>query len=294
MLPLPLPIPVRMVGTNPDDAVNVTDEKLKSEAKQLIRERKLWSAHLHPQSQQIVRLLEVLAFTSLPPLQKILMRVCLQLADLAPNMTLLISKTLSDLLCNEWNTINSNSNQQQQPTMKLSINLLLLLQFYTRLNGYASMKISTLSILSGKLWDVLQSLLALKVTDEKTSDSKEQVTVTTTTTTTSSSSSSSSSDPLNSSLIEKCQVLVHRMIESFLDTEISFVNDQQSPPLQQQQQQQPINETTLLLNLASALPPKELLPRIVESIFNNLMQSEVTTVVSAMALKNLIILTEYK
>ncbi|KAL9875673.1 VIR_N domain-containing protein isoform 2-T2 [Glossina fuscipes fuscipes] len=236
LLPLPLPAPL------PTSNSQISSYTLKTQAQRLITERKLWSAHLHPQSAQIARLVENIAPTSFPQLSDLLARTCLQLSDLAPNMTLLISKTLSDLLTAEWRIT------QNQPTVQLAR----LLQFYARLNAYASLKISTLSILTGKLWELFQDILALKCDNEFTM---------------------------------KCQISVHRILESFLDTEISFIATTHLFSSIQKSNQN--------LNLASALPPKELIPRIVEAIFNNLMSAEVTQEVSALGVRNLVILTEH-
>ncbi|KAI8128820.1 Protein virilizer [Lucilia cuprina] len=236
LLPLPLPLPLPLM--NPSSNA----ESLKSQAQHLIRERKIWSAHLHPQGAQIARLIEAMAPSSFPQLSDLLTRVCLQLADLAPNMTLLISKTLTDLLTNEW------SSAGQQPTAHLAR----LLQFFARLNSYPSLKISTLSILSGKLWDFLNGLLTTKT---------------------------------NTEVGIKCQISVHRLLESFLDSEISFLASSQASAVN--------NNNNPLLNLATALPNKELIPKIVEAIFSNLMEVEVTSEVSAMGVRNLVILTEH-
>ncbi|KAM7345518.1 VIR_N domain-containing protein [Cochliomyia hominivorax] len=239
LLPLPLPLPLPLLESSPNNT-----ESIKSQAQHLLRERKLWSAHLHPQGAQIARLIEAMAPSSFPQLSDLLIRVCLQLADLAPNMTLLISKTLSDLLTNEW------FSNGQQPTAHLAR----LLQFFARLNAYASLKISTLSILSGKLWDFLNALLIIKAPTE---------------------------------VGIKCQISVHRILESFLDTEISFIASSSHTNACTN------NNNNPLLNLASALPNKELIPKIVEAIFVNLMQVEVTSEVSAMGVRNLVILTEH-
>lgn len=235
LLPLPLPLPIANVSLNV--------ESVTSQAQHLMRERKLWSAHLHPQGAQIARLIEVMAHSSFPQLSELLTRVCLQLADLAPNMTLLISKTLSDLLINEW------ASAAHQP----SAHLARLLQFFSRLNAYPSLKISTLSILSGKLWEFFNAVLTMKMTTE---------------------------------VGIKCQISIHRILESFLDSEISFITSSHAVV--------GANNVNPLLNLAAALPNKELIPKIVESIFANLMQVEVTSEVSAMGVRNLVILTEHE
>lgn len=184
-----------------------------------------------------------MAPSSFPQLSDLLTRVCLQLADLAPNMTLLITKTLSEMLTNEW------SASGQQPTAHLAR----ILQFFARLNAYPALKISTLSILAGKLCDFLNALLVMKTF---------------------------------TNVGIKCQIAVHRLMESFLDSEISFIASSNAFGSN--------NNNNPLLNLATALPNKELIPKIVEAIFTNLLQVDVTSEVSAMGVRNLVILTEHE
>ncbi|KAH8376065.1 hypothetical protein KR009_004148, partial [Drosophila setifemur] len=169
LLPLPLPMP------QPQCADIMIQHK-----QRLITERKLWSAHLHPQSGQIAKLIEALAPSSFPQLSEMLQRVCMQLSDLAPNMTLLVAKTITDLLCSEYHTSNCI------PTT----NLERLLRFSTRLCAFAPLKSSMLSILSGKLWELFQSLLALNEFNE---------------------------------VVSSCQEAVHRILDSFLDSGISLI-----------------------------------------------------------------------
>ncbi|XP_075165051.1 VIR_N domain-containing protein [Haematobia irritans] len=235
LLPLPLPVPL------PLNDSSFNRESLKSKAQRLLTERKLWSAHLHPQGAQIARLIEAMAPSSFPQLSDLLTRVCVQLADLAPNMTLLISKTLSDLLTNEWTSAG------QQPSAQLSR----LLQFYARLNIHPSLKISTLSILSGKLWELFQQILVIK-------------------------------NPTEVGM--KCQISIHRIVESFLDTEISFISTKNLLTN---------NNTNPLLNLASALPNRELIPKIVDAIFTNVMQTDLKEEIATMGVRNMVILTDH-
>lgn len=88
LLPLPLPIPTK----------EPFDEK---EISQIITERQMWSAHLHSQSNTITEMIQTTCLSSNPEILMILCRVALQLSDLAPNMTLLVSKAFSDLIINE-------------------------------------------------------------------------------------------------------------------------------------------------------------------------------------------------
>lgn len=226
LLPLPLPMPQPFC------------DQLKQQHKQrLIRERRLWSAHLHPQSKQIANLIEALAPSSFPQLVELLQRVCMQLSDLAPNMTLLVAKTIMELLCTEF----------QNFACKPSPNLERLLRFSTRLCAFAPLKSSMLSILSGKFWEMFQSLLA----------------------------NNEFGVPHSS-----CQEAVHRILDSFLDSGISLISHKSTAPP--------------LLDLAAALPPKELLPRIIDAVFSNLASVEVTNGISILAVRNLVILTEHE
>ncbi|XP_030387999.1 protein virilizer [Scaptodrosophila lebanonensis] len=225
LLPLPLPMPQPLA-----------DQLQQQHKQRLITERKLWSAHLHPQSGQIAKLVEALAPSSFPQLSELLQRVCMQLSDLAPNMTLLIAKTITELLCNEYHSSNCI------PTT----NLERLLRFSTRLCAFAPLKSSMLSILSGKFWDLFQSLLAMNEFNE---------------------------------VVSKCQEAVHRILDSFLDSGISLISHKSTAPA--------------TLNLAAALPPKELIPRIIDAVFSNLTSVEVTHGISILAVRNLVILTEH-
>ncbi|XP_036331689.1 protein virilizer-like [Rhagoletis pomonella] len=225
LLPLPLPIPLPADSQLPE-----------TQTQRLITERKLWSAHLHPQSAQIAKLIETIAPSTFPPLVDLMTKVCLQLADLAPNMTLLISKTLSDLLCAEWHSASATPSAQ----------LARLLNFFARLTPFAALKISAMSILSGKLWELFQLVLCY-------------------------------AGPA-SEVVQKCQLAIQHILKNFIDAGISFVS--------------PKSTATPELNLAAALPAKELLPRIVEAILTNLFNSDAQQEMCELALNNLNLLTE--
>jgi protein virilizer len=136
LLPLPLPVPV-------------LSDLSESEKHQLITERQLWSAHLHPQSNQITELIQTFCTTSTPELMHILYRVCVQLADLAPNMTLLVSKAITEMITNENLGKNGEGTTSLARLIKLLANLV----------RNACVKVSVLSILNGKLSELLSQLL---------------------------------------------------------------------------------------------------------------------------------------
>uniref|UniRef100_A0A182RM39 Virilizer N-terminal domain-containing protein n=1 Tax=Anopheles funestus TaxID=62324 RepID=A0A182RM39_ANOFN len=136
LLPLPLPIHCRQ-------------PLLPAELSRLIQERQLWSAHLHPQSPAIGELIQTLCTSSYTPMLAVLSRVCLQLSDLAPNMTLLISKSLADLIVQE----------QLLPGGLASTSHARLVSFLATLVCHASVKISVLSILPGRIMDILMGVL---------------------------------------------------------------------------------------------------------------------------------------
>ncbi|KFB37241.1 hypothetical protein ZHAS_00004457 [Anopheles sinensis] len=136
LLPVPLPIQCRQVPT-------------KAETGMIIKERQLWSAHLHPQSLAIGELIQTICTSSYTPLLVILNRVCLQLSDLAPNMTLLISKSIADLIVHE----------PLLPGGLSSTSHARLVSFLSSLACHPSVKISVLSILPGRIMDMLMGVL---------------------------------------------------------------------------------------------------------------------------------------
>ncbi|XP_058176477.1 protein virilizer [Anopheles ziemanni] len=136
LLPVPLPIQCRQVPTH-------------AEIGMIIKERQLWSAHLHPQSLAIGELIQTICTSSYTPLLVILNRVCLQLSDLAPNMTLLISKSIADLIVHE----------PLLPGGLSSTSHARLLSFLSSLACHPSVKISVLSILPGRIMDMLMGVL---------------------------------------------------------------------------------------------------------------------------------------
>ncbi|XP_055539648.1 protein virilizer [Wyeomyia smithii] len=136
LLPLPLPIQCRQELTT-------------IEVSKLVNERQLWSAHLHPQSPAITEMIQTICPSSYTPLLVIFSRVCLQLSDLAPNMTLLISKAITDLIL-------------QEPLLSgglASTSHARLFSFLGSLVCHASVKISVLSILPGRIMDLMTGFL---------------------------------------------------------------------------------------------------------------------------------------
>ncbi|XP_059613836.1 protein virilizer [Phlebotomus argentipes] len=136
LLPLPLPVPTK-------------DVLSESEAAKIVTERQLWSAHLHSQSSNLVELIQSLCTSSYPQLILLLSRVCLQLADLAPNMSLMVSKTIVNLLLADPLTNGVATSHQSR-----------LINFFASLVSHPSVKVSVLSILPGKLMDFLVSILS--------------------------------------------------------------------------------------------------------------------------------------
>uniref|UniRef100_A0A240SZ11 Virilizer N-terminal domain-containing protein n=1 Tax=Phlebotomus papatasi TaxID=29031 RepID=A0A240SZ11_PHLPP len=140
LLPLPLPIPTR-------------DSLSDSEAAKIVTERQLWSAHLHPQSTNLIELIQSLCTSSYPQLILLLSRVCLQLADLAPNMSLMVSKTIINLLLADPLTNGVATSHQSR-----------LINFFASLVSHPSVKVSVLSILPGKLMELFVAILSTENT----------------------------------------------------------------------------------------------------------------------------------
>lgn len=136
LLPLPLPIPC---ATPPAHR----------EIQRVLTERQLWSAHLHPQTNAIVELIQTLCPTSYPPLIMLLVRVCLQMADLGPNMSIVIARTILELF-------------MSQPLVAGEVatsHHLRLMNYLGNLVGHPSIKAAVLSLLSPKLMDMWSSIL---------------------------------------------------------------------------------------------------------------------------------------
>lgn len=136
---LPLPFPVPLNG----------NELSKLEEQRFITERQLWSAHLHPQSHLITEMIQTFCTSSTVDLVQIMYRVCVQLSDLAPNMTLLVAKAVIDLIVAEPLAKNNEG----------TVGLSRLLKFLGSLVRHACVKVSVLSVLSGKLSELMSTLL---------------------------------------------------------------------------------------------------------------------------------------
>lgn len=137
LLPLPLPVPIQ----------NQVLSKI--EIQRLITERQLWSAHLHPQSHLITEMIQTFCSSAADELQQMTYRVCVQLSDLAPNMTLLVAKAVVDMIVAE--PLDKN--------MEGTAGLSRLVKFLAALVHHSCIKVSLLPILNGKLADLISSLL---------------------------------------------------------------------------------------------------------------------------------------
>lgn len=139
LLPLPLPIPCISAPTP-------------REIQRVLTERQLWSAYLHPQTNAIVELIQTLCPTSYPPLIMLLVRVCLQMADLGPNMSVVIARTILELFMSQPLAGGVGGGVATSHHLRL-------MNYLGNLVGHASIKAAVLSLFSGKLMDVWASVL---------------------------------------------------------------------------------------------------------------------------------------
>lgn len=79
LLPLPLPMQTKTAPTERElaDAAN---------------ERRLWSAHLHALSNDLTDMIQIICMSTYRPVVHMLRRVCVQIADLAPNTAATVAK----------------------------------------------------------------------------------------------------------------------------------------------------------------------------------------------------------
>lgn len=181
MLPVPLPILTKHVLTP-------------TEQSRLITERQLWSAHLHPQSNELAGVIQALCVSSHGPLIDSLSRVVGQLSDLAPNMALLVTNAVMESLLNDGsssiltstNVQNGSSSTTPQTTVTSSsassaattatqtqTQLLLTyvnpitkrtISFLANILCYAPVKVAFLSTINGKVVELLTKVLMVKST----------------------------------------------------------------------------------------------------------------------------------
>jgi protein virilizer len=131
ILPLSLPLAT---------AKQINDEQIQ----QLITKRQLWSAHLHSQSKILIEMIQNMCASSYKPLLIQLNRVCLQLSDLAPNVSLLVAKAILDLIPNE----------QMMNEITASY-LARLFGLLANLTNQSSIKVSILALMNGKLLETV-------------------------------------------------------------------------------------------------------------------------------------------
>lgn len=135
LLPLPLP-------------VYVTDELSEAEQIRIKTERQLWSAHLHAKSALLTELIQTMCTSNVTQLNSTLCSFCIQLADLAPNMALVVVKSIIELMLNDTGSQSSVTQQTIQ-----------LLRFTSVLAHNPQIKVAIISILPGKLVDYLCGIL---------------------------------------------------------------------------------------------------------------------------------------
>lgn len=180
LLPLPLPVCTLSSGCN----------SVEGEIQRIVTERQLWSAHLHPQSHLISDMIQTFCTSSSEDLFQIIYKVCIQLSDLAPNMTLLVSKAVVDMVLLEPLANNVEG------TMLLAQRL----KFLAHLVRHPSVKVSVLSILNGKLAELMTNIL--------------------------SHSNDENADHVS------CQMQVFLILHGLLDAEISMLFNSAQPPEQ--------------------------------------------------------------
>lgn len=90
LLPLPLPMHTKTKPTERElaDAAN---------------ERRLWSAHLHALSNDLTDMIQIICLSTYRPVVHMLRRVCVQIADLAPNTAATVAKAAIGAVTKELN-----------------------------------------------------------------------------------------------------------------------------------------------------------------------------------------------
>ncbi|XP_007886132.1 protein virilizer homolog isoform X2 [Callorhinchus milii] len=130
LLPLPLPMQTTQAISTKDIAV-------------ALNTRKLWSIHLQMQTKFLQEIVRSLFGSTCQPLQQILRRVCIQLCDLASPTTLLIMRTVLELILEE---LSSPPEGKEKPLSGQTARLFALLD---SLASHGACKAALLHLLSG-------------------------------------------------------------------------------------------------------------------------------------------------
>ncbi|CAH1269442.1 KIAA1429 [Branchiostoma lanceolatum] len=134
LLPLPLPMGARE-SLSPDDVILA------------LNNRKLWSAYLHIHSSELQQVIKALAGSGCSQLQQLLKRVCWQMADLAAPTSLMVVRSLFDIVLDSINT-NEKGREESRPVDKpCSANTLRLLELVEDLMSQAPIKAPALHLL---------------------------------------------------------------------------------------------------------------------------------------------------
>uniref|UniRef100_A0A4W3GYS8 Vir like m6A methyltransferase associated n=1 Tax=Callorhinchus milii TaxID=7868 RepID=A0A4W3GYS8_CALMI len=132
LLPLPLPMQTTQAISTKDIAV-------------ALNTRKLWSIHLQMQTKFLQEIVRSLFGSTCQPLQQILRRVCIQLCDLASPTTLLIMRTVLELILEELKSEVVGS-RKEKPLSGQTARLFALLD---SLASHGACKAALLHLLSG-------------------------------------------------------------------------------------------------------------------------------------------------
>lgn len=148
ILPLPLPMQTKVPPTERElaDAAN---------------ERRLWSAHLHVLSNDLTDLVQVICMSTYRPVVHLLRRVCVQIADLAPNTASTVAKAAIGAVTREL-----------KPGEAASGSLARVLSFLACLVAHAPVKSAVLHLMNtqGPTATELQNALIAVLTFENASN----------------------------------------------------------------------------------------------------------------------------
>lgn len=154
LLPVPLPV-YSMVPL------------LDSEITRLNTERQMWSAHLHPSCTALADIVQAFCTSGLRQLLSALTRVCRQLADLAPNMALVVTKAVVELILvappiDATTSGSAVANNTAELTARL-------LEWLSNLAVQPSIRVALVSLMPGKLTETLCGLLQASTTSSSSS-----------------------------------------------------------------------------------------------------------------------------
>ncbi|KAE8599252.1 hypothetical protein XENTR_v10017120 [Xenopus tropicalis] len=219
--------------------------------------RKLWSMHLHVHSKLLQDIVRSISGTSCQPLQHMIRRVCVQLCDLASPTALLIMRTVLDLIVEDLQSSPEEKDKEKDKEKQYTGQLARLLALLDSLAAHRACKVAILHLITGGKGDERYAELF-----------QELLTM-----------MKSAADNV---IHQQCGEYVMSIIQYLCDQDIALILPSTTEAQVSEQEQ-----------LANALPGKELLPSICDSLMETFANSDSSYASLHTAIRTMMFLSEH-